>query len=256
MNQTIKNILGVSGAIFAIMIAVSVILFVNIYARSIEPSSFRSFSVSAEGEAIGIPDVAEFTVQVITEGGTDIGALQTENTNKTNAIMAFIKESGVADKDIQTTGYNISPRYERCLAYRNGVCPPPRIVGYTVNAFITVRARDFDTVGDILTGVVEKGANTVSGLTFKIDNHDAILRQARDEAIAEAKIKAEELANVAGFRVGRLLSVHEGHVTPFMGMKESRAIMSDMAMAPMPAVTIEPGSQELTAMVTLTYEIR
>ncbi len=253
MHKTIKNILGVSGAALALAIIISALSFVSTYSRSIQPSSFRNFSVSAEGEAIGIPDIAEFTVQIITEGGMNLGALQAENTNKTNNVIAFIKENGIENKDIKTTGYDISPRYERCLEYR--ACPPPRIVGYTINSFVTVRARDFAVLGDILSGVVQKGANTVSNLTFTIDNADAVLREAREEAIAEAKVKAEELANTAGFRVGRLLSINEGYVMPFRGIKESRSIMTDMA-APEPSVAIMPGSQELTVSVTLTYEIR
>lgn len=254
MHKTIKNILGASGAVLALAITISTLSFVSAYSRSIQPSSFRNFSVSAEGEAIGIPDIAEFTVQIITEGGMNLGALQAENTNKTNNVIAFIQESGIENKDIKTTGYDISPRYERCLGYR--ACPPPRIVGYTINSFITVRARDFAVLGDILSGVVQKGANTVSSLTFTIDNVDVVLREAREEAIAEAKVKAEELANAAGFRVGRLLSINEGYTMPFRGIKESRGIMTDMAYAPDPSVAIMPGSQELTVSVTLTYEIR
>ncbi len=253
MHKIIKNILGASGAVLALAITISALSFVSAYSRSIQPSSFRNFSVSAEGEAIGIPDIAEFTVQIITEGGMNLGALQAENTNKTNNVIAFIKESGIANKDIRTTGYDISPRHERCW---HRVCPPPRIVGYTINSFITVRVRDFAVLGDILSGVVQNGANTVSNLTFTIDNADAVLREAREKAIAEAKVKAEELASAAGFRVGRLLSINEGYVMPFRGIKESRGVMTDMAYAPEPSVAIMPGSQELTVSVTLTYEIR
>ncbi len=253
MSKTIKNIIGIAGVIVGAVIAVSVASYANTYSKSIEPSSFRSFSVSAEGEAVGIPDVAEFTVGVVTEGGTDISALQEENTRKTDAIVEFIKESGVEDKDVKTSWYDISPRYTSCY---EGVCPPRQIVGYTISSSITVKARDFAKAGEMLSGVVSKGANNVSGLTFKIDDPDAPRKVARDEAIAKAKAKAEELAESAGFKVGRLLSLSEGYSTPYYPREiYSFKAMEEAAGSAVP-VALEPGSQDITSSVTLVYEIR
>ncbi|MFA4999632.1 MAG: SIMPL domain-containing protein [Parcubacteria group bacterium] len=254
MNKTIKNVLITAGVVLAIIITASVASFANTYSKSIEPSSFRSFSVSAEGKAVGIPDVAEFTVGVLTEGGTDIGSLQEKNTDKTNAIISFVKENGVEDKDVKTAGYSISPRYESC--YGDGICPPRQIVGYTINSSITVKARDFEKVGSILSGVVDKGANTVSSLTFEIDDPDAVLKTARDEAIAKAKVKAKEIADSAGFRVGRLLSMNEGYTTPYYSSMGGMGYKLEDAVSSRAPVAVEPGSQELTSSITLTYEIR
>ncbi|MFA5052922.1 MAG: SIMPL domain-containing protein [Parcubacteria group bacterium] len=255
MNKTIKNALGIVGAVFAIILAGSAASYVNTYSKSIEPSSFRNFSVSAEGEAVGIPDVAEFTVGVVTEGGTNIGTLQDENTAKTNAIISFVKENGVEDKDVKTSWYDISPRYTTC--YGDGICPPRQIVGYTISSSITVKMRDFSKTGDILSGVITKGANTVSSLTFKIDDEDATRKEARDKAISKAKIKAKELADSAGFKVGRLLSINEGYATPYYA---AGAVMDsyykEAALSSRTPVALEPGSQELTVTVTLTYEIK
>jgi len=256
MNKTVKNVLGIAGAIVGIILAISAVSYANTYSKSIEPSSFRSFSVSAEGDAVGIPDVAEFTVGVVTEGGTDIGALQEENTEKIDAIVSYVKENGVEDKDIKTGSYNISPRYESC--YGDGICPPRRVVGYTVSSSVTVKARDFDKAGEMLSGVVDKGANTVSSLTFKIDEPDVYLKEARDEAIAKAKIKAKELADSAGFKIGRLLSINEGYSTPYYsGMGgDYYKVMEDAVLSSARPVAIEPGSQDLTSTVTMVYEIK
>jgi len=257
MNITIKNALGIALILAAVGVVGSLASLANSYSRSVEPSTFRSFTVSAEGEAIGIPDVALFSAGVITEGGQDIAALQAENTRKTNDIIAFAKESGVEEKDIRTISYSISPRYEVCDNRFDRVCPPPRIIGYTINSVIEIRVRDFAKVGDILSGVVDKGANTVSGLSFEIDDQDAVLKIARDEAIVEAKAKAQDIAASTGFRVGRLLSIQENHMTPFQFRAEPmREIMTDTAIAPRPAVTVEPGSQELSVSIILTYEIK
>jgi len=254
MNKTIKNIIGIAGIIAGIIVAVSVASYANTYSKSVEPSSYRSFSVSAEGEAVGIPDIAEFTVGVVTEGGTNIGSLQEENTGKTDAIISYIKENGVEDKDIKTSWYDISPRYNTCY---DGVCPPRQIVGYTISSSITVKARDFEKAGEMLSGVVSRGANDVSGLTFKIDDPEAPQKAARDEAIAKAKVKAEELAKSAGFKVGRLLSITDGYSTPYYSrvMMDSYKVMSEAAGSIAP-VALEPGSQDITSSVTLVYEIR
>ncbi len=257
MNINIKNALGVALILAAVGVIGTLTSFAVTYSRSVEPSTFRSFTVSAEGKAIGIPDVALFSAGVITEGGKDIAVLQAENTRKTNDIIAFAKENGVEEKDIQTTNYSISPRYEACYNRFDRVCPPPRIIGYTISSAITIKVRDFAKAGDILSGVVDKGANTVSGLSFEIDNQDAILKIARDEAIAEAKAKAQDISASAGFRVGRLLSIQESYMNPFQfRAKPMLEMMTDAVVAPRPTVTIEPGSQELSVSITLTYEIR
>ncbi len=102
MSEKIKNYLGLAGVAALVAFALSAVAFVSTYSRSIEPSSFRSFSVSGEGEVVAVPDVAQFTFSVITQGGTDIPALQKENTNTANAIIDFLKENGVEEKDIKT----------------------------------------------------------------------------------------------------------------------------------------------------------
>ena len=257
MNINIKNALGIALILAAVGVVGSLASLANSYSISVEPYASRSFTVSAEGEAIGIPDVALFSAGVITEGGQDIVSLQVENTRKTNDIIAFAKENGVEEKDIRTISYSISPRYEACDNRFGRICPPPRIIGYTINSVIEIRVRDFAKAGDILSGVVDKGANTVSGLSFEIDNQDAVLKIARDEAIAEAKAKAQDIAVSAGFRVGRLLSIQENHMTPFQFRAEPmREMMVDAVVAPRPAITVEPGSQELSVSITLTYEIK
>ena len=104
MSEKIKNYLGLAGVVALVAFAFATLALVSTYSRSIEPSSFRSFSVSGEGEVVAIPDVAEFTFSVITQGGKDIPALQKENANTANAIIDFLKENGV-DKKISKHNY-------------------------------------------------------------------------------------------------------------------------------------------------------
>ena len=233
------------------------------YSRSIQPSAFRSFAVSGEGKVVARPDVAMFSFSVINEGGTDIATLNRDNTERGNKINSFLKEQGITDKDIKTEQYNLSPRYQNSFcrpaspAGGSGACPPPTIVGYTVTQSVAVKIRDFTKIGTILAGVVEKGANNVSQLNFTIDDPVAVENEARTKAIAQAREKAKLVAKAGGFSVGRLLGIDEGN-QPYYAEKFSPRMMSldSTAMgAPLPAPTIEPGSQDVVVTVTLRYEI-
>lgn len=239
------------------MVGFAALQYSSAYSRSIQPSSFRSFSVSGEGKSIGIPDVAEFSFAVVTQGGKDIGALQTDNTEKANAVIAFVKSNGVESKDIKTEAYDLSPRYQyaNCGGYNNNsVCPPPEIVGYTVTQAVSIKVRDFTKTGTILSGVIGKGANSVSQLNFKIDDPTEVQNMARAEAVEKAKAKAVSIAKAGGFRIGRLLSIEEGGGYYPAYYERGIGIAADAAGAP--KTTIEPGSEDVNVTVTLRYEIR
>lgn len=265
MEKT-KQYLNVAIIVALLVGAYSVWSYVSSYGQSIQPSSFRSFSVSGDGKVVAVPDVAQFDFSVVTEGGSDLGSLQANNTKSVNAAIDFVKSNGVDAKDIQTQNYSVSPRYQTYNCYQPvptvadtivQPCPPAEIVGYTVSQDVQVKIRDFTKIGDILGGVVKAGANTVSQLQFTLDDPDAAQSQARAEAIAKAKTKAEDIAKAGGFTLGRLLGISEGSIQPVY-YNYSAGASSDMAvksMAP-PAPAIEPGSQDVTVTVTLSYEIR
>ena len=258
MDIKIKNALNIAIIIVLLTSAYAVISYVNSYASSIEPSAFRSFSVSGEGKITAIPDVASFTFSVITEGGKDIANLQKDNTKKINEIIAFVKSSGVEVKDIKTRNYNLEPRYQyfNCpvpISDGRKPCPLPEIVGYTIRQTVEVKIRDFDKIGDVLAGTVEKGSNSVSELSFTIDDLDKVKNQAREEAIAKAKEKAISIAKTGGFRLGKLLSIDENGYTPFMDYGYQTMVKSAESL---PSPTIEPGSQEIVVNIVLRYEIR
>jgi len=262
MTQKIKDYLGVAIIISIIIVALSAWSYVRTYSRSVEPSSFRSFSVTGEGRAIAVPDVAEFSFSVLTEGGKDIAALQEDNIKKVNAAIDFVKSKGVAPKDIKTQSYSIEPRYQyySCnpVPLEGGIarpCPPSEIVGYTITQSVLVKVRDFSKVGDILSGVVDKGANTVSQLNFTIDDPTAVQNEARTEAIEKAKAKAKLIAKAGGFGLGRLLDIQESSYLPPVYYAQE-AVLGKGGGGSAPAPAIEPGSEEVKINVVLKYEIR
>jgi len=261
MNSITKNALGVAIIIGILLFAIVALQYVDSYSKSIEPSSFRSFSVSGEGKSVAIPDIAEFSFSVITQGGTDIETLERENVEKTNAAIDFVKANGVEDKDIKTQNFRLEPRYQHFSCPRSFFeeakpCPPSEIVGYTVAQSVLVKVRDFGTIGKILSGVVQEGANSVSQLAFTLDDRDAKETEARTEAIKKAQEKARAIAEAGGFKIGRLLSIQEGGspvFPPYAYIESLDRGTGGGLSAPVPS--IEPGSQEVKVNVVLRYEI-
>ncbi len=245
-----------------VVVSVSAWIYAGSYAKQIDPASLRTFSVSGDGKVVTVPDVATFTFSVITEGGKNLGDLQKQNVEKVNKAIAFVKDNGVEEKDIKTEQYNVEPRYQysNCGVYGGTVCPPPQIVGYTVRQSVLVKVRDFAKAGDIISGVVNEGANSVSQLQFTIDDPTKVLADARAQAIEKAKEKAEQIAEAAGFSVGRLISIDEGGYYPtpmYRNMKVMNATEGyGMGGAGDVAASIEPGSEDVSVSVTLRYEIR
>ncbi len=216
----------------------------------------QTIDIIGEGKVAAVPDVARFSLSVITEGGKNVGELQKENVEKGNQIINFLKTSGVESKDIQTQSYNVEPRYQNfSCPEKDGPCPPPEIIGYTIRQEVLVKVRDLNKVGDLLSGAIDKGANFVSQLSFMVDDPTKLQNQARQEAIAKAKESAQVLANAGGFKLKRLFRIYENptgisYLSDYGG-KGGGGGESLTAISP----TIESGSQEIVVQVTLTYEI-
>lgn len=261
MDHKIKNYLGLAGIIGILLAALVAWQFAAAYADSVQPGAYRSFSVMGEGKTVAIPDIATFTFSVISEGGKDLGTLQTQNTNYANSVIEYVKGQGVESKDIKTEGYNVSPRYQysNCgltLYGGSSTCPPPTIVGYTVTQTVAVKVRDLAKAGEIIGGVVNAGANSVSQLQFTLDNPDAAKASAMADAMAKARAKAEAVTRAGGFGLGKLISVQineSGQYPMYYGMGGGVSAAKEMA-APAPA--IEAGSQDVTVSVNMVYEIR
>lgn len=245
-----------------LFIAIAALLYAVEFGRSVDKTyPTRIFSVEGEGEVESAPDVAKFSVAVVTEGATNVADVQTKNTEKMNAITAFLKESGVAEKDLKTEEYTLSPRYEypNCTGL-SSFCPQPSISGYTLTQTLRVTVRNWDTLGDLLAGVVAKGGNSVSQVSFTVDDEEAVKAEARKEAIAKAQATAARIARETGFEIGRIVSIDE--TTPEVGygyggegdvrMAKSLTGSSDGQVAP----SLEPGINTTKVTMTLTYEIR
>ncbi|OGZ96671.1 MAG: hypothetical protein A3J10_02065 [Candidatus Sungbacteria bacterium RIFCSPLOWO2_02_FULL_54_10] len=223
----------------------------------------RQFSVTGEGKVAVKPDLAVVTAGVVTQAAK-IGETQADNAKKSNAVLAFIKQQGVQEKDIKTIGYTISPRYEYynsppCVSFP---CPPqrpPEITGYEVRHTMEIKIRDFTKTDAILDGVVAAGANEVGSVSFTVDDPEKPRADARAEAIANAEEKARVLARSLGVRLGRATGFFEnggGYPMPMYAIDGKGGGFGGAMEAPSRAPEIAPGQQEIQSLVTITYEFR
>ena len=159
-------------------------------------------------------------------------------------MIAALKTSGIAEKDIQTSNFSVSPRYD----YKEN--SQARLVGYDVSNTVTVTVRDLAGLGTMLDSVVNEGSNQISGIAFDIADRHVLEDQARKLAVADARRKAEIYAAAAGVSLGRVVVMSEFAVTPIpIG---PRAMMKTEAA---PAVPIAQGEQTVTIDVNMAWEI-
>jgi uncharacterized protein YggE len=219
-----------------------------------------TISVTGIGEVSAKPDLSTFSFTIEAKEA-DAKTAQNKVAETEAAILAYLKESKVEEKDIKTDNFNQSPRYEYpqtvCTQWS---CPPagePKLIGYQVSETVTVKVRDAGKVGELIANVGSKGATNISGVTFTIDNDEVQKAEARKLAIADAKQKAETLAKDLGVRLVRMNGYWEeqnGVPMPYgvggdMMMKSERAMVAPRA-AEMPA-----GENTFTAQVNISYEI-
>jgi uncharacterized protein YggE len=220
----------------------------------------NTITVSGNGEVFAVPDRATFTVSVREEGG-DVAGAQDKATAKINAIIAYLKEAGVEEKDIKTQSYNVNPKYEYTqAACTNFSCPPSnqRLVGFEVYQTLEVKVQDPKKAGELLTGVGGKGASEVSSLSFTVEDEDALRAQAREQAITEAKEKADALAKQLGVSVVRVVGFYEdaGGYPPMPYAYGKGGVAMDAALESRVAPTLPTGENKIVSNVNVTYEIR
>jgi uncharacterized protein YggE len=203
-------------------------------------------SVSATAKAEAVPDLAVVTVGVVSEG-TTAQAVKNQNSSKMNQVISFIKQTGIEDKDIKTSQFNISPKYN----YNN---QQQTLVGYQANQTITIKVRNIDKssqqLDTLVDGAVMNGANQIQGVDFSFEDDDALMQNARKQAIHKAKTNAFQISKDAGIKLGRVVNV----ITS-AGDNPTPMFATNFALAKAAAPQIERGSQAVVATVTVVFEI-
>ncbi len=211
--------------------------------QAIGVPGMRQITVVGTGEIKVAPDTANVQIGVETTAPTTQEALA-QNTAQASAIIAQIKKLGVDEKDIQTSGFNISPTYSN---------DGRQVTGYSVGNQVSVTIRNLAQAGTLLDQVVQAGANRIYGVGFTVADLDATLAQARDKAVANAKARADQLAQASGSTIGLALVITENvgsSPVPPLAMMD-RAVVTGGAPVP-----VQAGTQSYSAQVQITYELK
>lgn len=221
--------------------------FKNIKMEVTEQPNARVITVSGEGKITTKPDLAMVSVSVVNQGGT-VKAVTEEGNKKMNQVVAAVKALGIADKDVATSSYRLTPEYRYP---ENGA---RQLTGYSLNQQLTVKIRDLAKVDQVLDGAIKAGANEVGDLSFDLDDASEVKSKARQEAFDKARAKAEEMARLAGVKLGRVVTFSEStDQMPTLYPNFALDMVRSEAVSSAPAV--EPGSKEVNLSVSVTYEI-
>lgn len=220
-------------------------------AQPAPPQHPHILSVSGEGEVRAVPDQAQLSAGVVTQGKTAAEALAA-NSTAMNSVFAALKKRGVPEKSITTSNFSINPQYP---PYRQDAPQEDRtrIIGYEVSNQVTVILDDVSKVGSTLDALVASGANQAGGVGFTIRDPKPLMRDAREDAVKDAVAKAQTLAKAAGVTLGPIISISEGGGYQPVPVFAKAMRMEAMAAPPSP---VAAGEQSVTANVSITWEIQ
>ena len=249
MGET--KIIEISQKLFSLIAGIVVIIAVFMVGelfykfQSLPQNAPHEISVSGEAKAYAKPDVALISFGVHTQSKKSQDAVL-ENNKIMNAVINSVKNSGVDDKDIQTTLYNLNSVYDYTESGRV-------FRGYSLDQQVKVKIKSFDKINEILDKAASNGANMIGDLQFTVDDMEKFRSEARAKAIEQAKEKAFTLMKQSGLKIERLVNISEGYApipVPYGGGYAGVAL--EKSIAPQ----IETGQLEVNSTVTLTYQVK
>lgn len=210
-------------------------------AAQAQPVTDKFITVTGDATVSVAPDLAMVRGGVTTHGKTAQEASEA-NTRDMQAVIAALKEAGIEERDIQTTRLSIYPQQD---ANKSGQA---RIVGFQATNHVNVRLRDVTRVAAVLDRMISAGANEISGISFAVADESKVLDNARRQAVADARRKAEVYAQAAGVRLGRAVLIQE-EGTPTLFQPRTATLRA--AAAP----PVSPGEETLRTSVTMSFEL-
>lgn len=203
--------------------------------------------INATGEVTRVPDVAIITAGVVARAASATAAMQ-DSADRMQKVLAALKRAGVDDRDMQTSSVSLNPEY------RYPENQTPQLVGYTASNQLTIKFRDIRNSGKILDALVNQGANQINGPNLTIDKPEAALDEARANAIATGRARAQLYARSLGLRIVRVVSVSEsgGYAVP----PPAPPMPMMMARGERDSTSIQPGEQKLQVSVAMTFELQ
>lgn len=250
MDMDIKSTTITNICLLAIVACVVYMIFAgkNMTVNMNQSALEHTISVDGKAETFVKPDTAKVAFGITAKNAsTDVA---TESVNeRMNTLMAELAKNGVAEKDVKTISYEVSPEY----SYNDGA---QKFEGYRVSQRVEVIMRDLTKVSGILNIVNSADLDNVSQLTFFVDDEEAIKAELREQAIADAKENAAKIAKDLGVQIEKVVSFYDysgdtGTPQPMYAM-EKAGMGGDMAAAPV----IPEGENEFVSRVSVTYEIQ
>ncbi|WP_323844693.1 SIMPL domain-containing protein [Microbulbifer magnicolonia] len=202
-------------------------------------------SISASGEASKVPDIANISAGVVTEAEDSEQAMRA-NATQMDKLLKAIKQAGIDDKDVQTSGISLSPRYH----YQQD--RKPQITGYVAHNTVSIKVRKLEKLGETLDQLAATGANQIHGPSLEIGEPEPVMAEARQQALDKARARAETYAKALGMKVRRIVSVSESGSggVPRPMMRAEMAAAKDSAGTP-----VAPGETTLTVNLDLVFEL-
>ena len=208
----------------------------------------RTITVVGVGKVSLVPDIARLDVGA-QDSATTVAEAKSKVDAQVAAILAALRASGIADKDIQTSNYSIYYEQPQVLpeAQQGTAAEKPGV--YHVSNMLLVTVRDVTKAGDVLDAAVNAGANQVFGVTFTVSDENKWESQAREKAVADATARAQELARLIGLQLGQVLAVSE-----VIGSTAFPVVAAESALGK--GGGIVPGEQELSTQVQVTFGVQ
>jgi len=223
----------------ALVIATAALLSAPALAQSVPPPAI---SVTGEASVSVSPDLAQIDGGVTSDGKTAREASDTNNAAMGKVLLA-LKGAGIEEKDYQTSRLSLQPQY---APNRSG---PSAIAGYRASNRVIIRVREVTKVANVIDVLVAAGANEVGGINFMVSQASKLLDDAREQAIADARRKADIYAKAAGVTLGGPLSISEEGA--------SAPVYRGKMAAPMAAgAQVAQGEETLSVTVSVSWAIK
>jgi uncharacterized protein len=217
---------------------------VALQATQVQPA-VRTLTVVGSAESILTPDIAYIYVGVHIEDANAKTAISVNNS-KSQKVIDALKAAGVADKDLRTTNFSVSPNQQF------GPNGESKGITYAVDNTVYVTVRDLTKMGDILDAATTAGANSISGIQFDVADKNSALSGARKNAIANARQLADETAQAAGVTLGPIQSINYSSDNQAVPMFTAKGGGMDATSS----VPVSAGQLTLSVDVTIVYEIQ
>ncbi len=217
-------------------------------ATAAEPAQQPRIIVSGEGQAAVAPDLAILSLSVMREAKTAREALDANNAAMSE-VVAAIKLFGVADRDLQTAGVQINPRYN--YTNKPDGSQDAELIAYQVINMLTVRIRDIVKTGEVLDKAVSLGVNQGGSIAFANEDPSSVLDEARRKAVADAMAKARTLSEAADVSLGRVIEISDQTYAARPMPMEAKSF----AGAP-DSVPVQAGENSYSVQVNMTFEIK